>query len=356
MITRTCRVGLHGRNDETFYDIDYRVMRDANVEVVKMMSHTKPEIFARIWHEKPDVEIITRLYDARIKYGHPTPAEFTAKMIPTMQSLQGYCRKFHVADEPNHIARYEGWGPEDDDAQSFNGWFLEVYDRLKDACPWASIGFPGLAVPHFAHRDRAWLDICRPAIEQADWLGVHCYWQTPPDRSSVMFDESFGLTFKYYHQQYPHKTLEILECGNSNVQSDWHSRWAIPQDDVAQEYVAWLQEVFKYDYINSASFFILSSQDTQWSFFAWRTEQNWTKSVVQRVGQMYRPPLRQVQAPPPAPEPSTPGHCTNQHIITALHNAAVMTSAHERKTHIKRRLQITNLKVDCGVSMVYHRL
>ena len=41
MSTRTCRVGLHGRNQEIFHDIDYQVLGEAKAEVVKMMSHSK---------------------------------------------------------------------------------------------------------------------------------------------------------------------------------------------------------------------------------------------------------------------------------------------------------------------------
>jgi len=319
-------VGVHGRNHEIFHDIDFQVIRDARAEVVKMMSQTGVEAFERIKHENPGIEIITRLYDGRMnKAGHPTPAEFAAEMIPIMKRLQPYCTKFQVANEPNHLKRIEGWGPTNEDAQSFNQWFLEVYDLLKAACPWASLGFPGLAVPLVAHGGKAWVDACRPAVQRADWLGVHCYWQTPPEGPSVIFSEDFGLTFKYYHQQFPSKTLEILECGNSNVQSDWHKHWAIPAEDVAQEYVAWLQEAFKHDYINSASFFILSSEDPDWSFFAWRTEHNWVKPVVQQVGQMHRPPLRQLQPPPPqlaAMAEIAVDQYTNQHVITAFHNAA----------------------------------
>jgi hypothetical protein len=335
MAARTCRVGVHGRNQETFQDIDFQVIRESNAEVVKMMSHTKPEVFDRIKKENPGIEIITRLYDNRINAGgHPTPQEFAQKMIPIMQALKPYCTKFQIHNEPNHLHRVDGWGPEDENAQSFNQWFLQVYSLLKNACPWASLGFPGMAIPTFAHRDRAWLKICRPAIERADWLGVHCYWQTPPNKPSVIFDPHFGLTFKHYHAQYPDKTLEILECGNSNVQSDWHKSWQIPDEDVAQEYVKWLQEVFNYDYINSASFFLLSSQDPTWGFFAWRTENNYKKPVVQRVAQMHRPPLTKPgvaapRRPPPKPRPRVPtpapapGQWTNQHMITAFHDVSV---------------------------------
>ncbi len=75
-------------------------------------------------------------------------------MIPVMADLKPYCTKFHIHNEPNHRDRYEGWSPTDDDARDFNAWFLDVYRRLKEAHPWASIGFPGLALPHFGHRDR----------------------------------------------------------------------------------------------------------------------------------------------------------------------------------------------------------
>ncbi len=310
-MSRTCRVGIHGRNDVNFYDIDFQVIREAKFEVIKMMSQTPPSIFNRIKNENPAIEIITRLYDDRMNTGgHPSPADFVAKMIPLMNNLKDYCQKYQIANEPNHLHRYEGWGKEDGDAQNFNQWFLEVYDRLKSACPWSQLGFPGLAVPDFGHRDHAWLNICRPAVERADWLGVHCYWQSPPGRDSVMFNDSFGLTFKYYHDQFPDKTLEILECGNSNIQNGY----PISVDAIANEYVNWLQEVFNYPYINSTAFFLLSSPDSKnWDFFSWRTEGGQIKPVVYRVGQMPRPQLVSIcpqpaptPEPVPAPEPVSP--------------------------------------------------
>ena len=332
MRLRTCRIGVHGRNDHVFTEDDYRVIQDSGVEAVKMMSQTEPAVFERIKAINPDIEIITRLYDDRIGHGHPTPPEFVERMAPVMAALQPYCTKFQIANEPNHVQRYEGWGSDDADARDFNQWFLEVYRLLKQEYPWASLGFPGLAIPDFAHRDRTWLEICRPAIERADWLGVHCYWQTPPDRPSVMLDEHFGLTFKYYHSQYPDKTLEILECGNSNVHNP---QWPISEDDIAREYVAWLQEVFSYPYINSASFFLLSSPDrASWDFFAWRTENNFVKPVAHAIARMNRPPRQSTpsavagapqpaQPPPAPPTPVATGSFTNNQIIDAFYDASV---------------------------------
>jgi hypothetical protein len=222
------------------------------------------------------------------------------------------------------MQRYEGWGATDDDARDFNSWFLEVYSRLKDAHPWASIGFPGLALPHFGHRDWEWLEICRPAIQRADWLGVHCYWQTPPGQAPQFMHEALGMNFRHYHDVYPNKILEILECGNSNIQNNY----PISDEAIAEEYVQWLQEVFKYPYVNSASFFILSSQDAQnWGFFSWRTEDGAVKPVVWRVKDMFRPELRAVHSPPPPPRPPlpivTPAGLTNQLVINAFNRASL---------------------------------
>ena len=48
MTSRTCRVGVHGRNDTTFTEDDYRVIAESRVEAIKMMSLTQPTVFVRI--------------------------------------------------------------------------------------------------------------------------------------------------------------------------------------------------------------------------------------------------------------------------------------------------------------------
>ena len=175
---RHCRVGVHGRNDHNYHGRDYDLIREAKIEAIKMMSFNPVHVFHQLRDVNPDLDFVVRLYDGRMGQGgrHPTPAQFADTFIPIMRQLQPYATKFEVHNEPNHLAGIEGWGQEDHHARDFNGWFLEVYDRLKQVCPWASLGFPGLAIPH---RDLEWVEICRPAVRRADWLGVHCYWQNP---------------------------------------------------------------------------------------------------------------------------------------------------------------------------------
>lgn len=283
------RIGLNGRNDSGFHDLDYQLIREAKIETVKMMSLTQPEVFARIKQENPEIEFIVRLYDDRMSaQGHPSPAEFAGRMIPIMAALHPYATKFEVGNEPNHFKRYEGWGPEDADAENFKTWFLEVYDLLKAAHPWAELGFPALGTPDSVHRDRAWLEINREAIERADWLGVHCYWQTPPNQPGTMLDPEHGLCFTYYHALFPDKPIELTEFDNDNIVYGYPPD---SEENIAQQYITYYQEFFKYPYLRSASSYIISSPDQAWDYFTWRSEEGRFKPVVSAIAAMSRPLL-----------------------------------------------------------------
>jgi tetratricopeptide (TPR) repeat protein len=301
LITRTMRVGLHGRNSELFEEVDYQLVREARIETLKMMSTTRPEVFKRLKDENPNIEFIVWLWDDRMGVGtHPTPDQFAARMLPIMEKLRPYVTKFEIHDEPNHLQRYNGWGQEDADARDFTQWFLQVYDLLHTAAPWAELGFPGLAIPH---RDLEWIEIARPAVEKADWLGVHCYWLTTPQEPRNHLSDFWGLRFKYYHEKFPNKLIIITQFGNSNAQGGL----PLTDDEMARQYVEYYQELFKYPYIHSANAFIMSSPDPAWDSFAWRTVGGEVKPVVAAVGDMLRPALESLPTPEAelAPAPTT---------------------------------------------------
>jgi N-acetyl-anhydromuramyl-L-alanine amidase AmpD len=292
MAVRSCRVGLHGRNAELFQEVDYQVVRQAHIETLKMMSLTKPEVFKRLQSENSGIEFIVRLWDDRMGTGHhPTPEQFVERMAPLMDPLRPYATKFEIHNEPNHLQRYEGWGQEDADARDFNTWYQQVFKLLKARCPWAMLGFPGLAIPH---RDLEWVEICRPSVELSDFLCVHCYWQTTPDQPRNHLVDFWGLRFKYYHDKFPTKTIDLTEVGNSNAQGGL----AINDQEIAKQYLEYFQELFNYSYVNSADPFILSSPDSTWDSFAWRKASGEIKPVVAAIGAMSRPTLQPAQAKP----------------------------------------------------------
>lgn len=294
-------VGVCGRNDHHFQPADYELVKAAEIECLKMMSFTVLGSFAQLFQENPSADFIVRLYDGRFGKGerHPSPSEFADTFVPIMDDLAPYADKFEIHNEPNHLHGIEGWGQEDRHAHDFNDWFLWVHDLLKSACPWAELGFPGLAIPH---RDLEWVEICRPAVEKADWLGVHCYWQNPTASDCNHLADFWGLRFKFYHDKFPDKPIEVTEFGNSNCQSGFPVDW----DKITKEYVEFYQEMFKYPYVRSASAFIMSAPQRKWQEFCWRREDGYLKGVVEAVGNMPRPPLFREEMPEPPPDPEPP--------------------------------------------------
>lgn len=274
------RIGLNARNDVYFPEEDYRLIREARIETLKVLSITDVSVYERLRRENPSLEFIVRLWDKGFGPGqHPSPQEFVERVAPRIQALRPYAEKFEIHNEPNHFHRLEGWGSSDGHARDFRDWFLEVLRRLKELFPWAKFGFPGLAI-NYPHRDLEWLEICREAVEEADWLGCHCYWQYENHLS-----EEWGLRFRLYHKLFPHKTIEITEFGDSTPD--------LSPEDMARKYVEYYQELYKYPYVNSACAFIASSPDPSWASFVWRTEEGEFRPVVRAVASMPRGvPLR----------------------------------------------------------------
>jgi hypothetical protein len=275
-------IGVHGRNAVEWDGLDFAVLAESSAQVVKMMSHTAPHVFERI-AKTLHPYIITRLYDDRFGVGHiVSPSDFVARMVPIIDTLRPWCDNFEVHNEPSHPAGYEGWGITETHAHSFNTWFMETLGRLRRACPWAIFGFPGLAVPH---NDMAWLEICRPSIDRADWLGSHLYWQNPTTGHSNHLSPAWGLRCEQYHDRHPHKLIQITEAGNSN-----HQTGGLPHDEqvIAWELVNHAQACRGLEYVGSVAYFILSSPDPMWSKFAWRTEGGEVKPLVSRLGGFIR--------------------------------------------------------------------
>ena len=329
METRSVRVGVHGRNDYwecKFEKRDYELIERAGIEHVKMMISDQAavnpqvlrnavEVCKRLREIKRDMDFVVRLFDAGVRFDpekkkgvYPTPQEFANKFAPMMNRLYEECPyvvKFEILNEPNHIGGIGGWGPEADQARDFSDWFLETCDLLQADCDWASLGFPGL-VPHHGLKpdapqlgaDLNWIEICRNAVERADWLGVHCYWQNPTHADRNHLHPDWGLHFEAYHDLFPDKIIEITEFGNSNGQTPG---LPIDRERIAQEYMEYYQELFKYPYINSAAAFIMSSREGPWEEqgFTWREESGGFFPVVDRVGAMPRPDLVRAVAVPP---------------------------------------------------------
>ena len=271
------KLGICGRNSDTWPNTDIEAILQMRLGWLKMMSQTDVKAYEQLRAADPNIKFIVRLYDDRFtRDGHPTPPEFVQRISPTIARLKQFTNIFQVHNEPNHLARIEGWGDTCEDAESFTSWFFVTYMMLKSRFPDCLFGFPPLAVPH---NDMAWLEWCKPAIIRADWLGVHCYWQNPTEMDANHLDEFWGQRFIQYHAKFPDKQIYILEAGNSNHQNGYYT------DDSrrASEFQQLIEQIERYDYIRSFCPFILSSPDPTWQPFCWMDEAGRQKEMVRMV-------------------------------------------------------------------------
>lgn len=277
------KVGLHARNDQKFTAVDWAILEQARIEAIKTLSLTVDSEYAEIRLRWPDMLIIERLY-ADMRGGPPSPSQFVADHAARMidRRDQFGVVDFEIHNEPNHLERIEGWGQTRGDAVAFSAWFIQVVDRLRQEVPGVRLGFPGLAVPH---QDLEWLEWARPAIETADWLGCHVYWQSPNGQTTWR-QKFWGKRYEYYHEAFPDKPIHITEYGNSNGQSGL----ALSREDQATQYAEWLTEAQQNPYLHSSCAFISTSPDPRWhnDGFTWASQSGAIYPVVAAVAAVPR--------------------------------------------------------------------
>lgn len=254
-------IGLHGRNAQRFTNTDWQIIRQARIESLKMMSFAHDDVYAQAREINPNMEFIVRLYTGISGRGRmPSPQQFANQFRAVIDRLHQKfgILKFEIHNEPNHPSGLEGWGTSHSDALAFQTWYKQTFSILRAHHKWALFGYPGLAIPH---NDLEWLDWNREAIEMSDWLGMHCYWQTPPGLENNFMSDFWGLRFKAYHQKHPNKLIEITEFANSNGQNPSLS---LSRNEQRRQYESWLRQTARFPYIGSAHSFIATSPDPRW--------------------------------------------------------------------------------------------
>lgn len=278
--------GICTRNAEVWPADDFGLINYCAFSAIKVMSHTQPVEVAKVKQLRPHTITILRLYDVDLqnKYFNqgrvPPPGEYVAVMSRKITAFGNAVNwsllTVQIHNEPNHLARYEGWSSAIEDAKRFNTWYLQVLEGFRKAFPFMTFGFPGLAVPH---NDLEWLAECREAVLASNWLGCHTYWQNPTIDDQNHLSNDWGLRFKRYHTIIPERNIFILEAGNSNAQSGY----ALDESRLADEFWHWFTKLKDYDYVGLACPFLLSSPSREWESFTWREESGRYKEVVHRL-------------------------------------------------------------------------
>lgn len=212
--------------------------------------------------------------------------------------------EFELLNEPN-LSR-EGFGASWNSAAEFNAWFVEAVGRLKAIYPDVRLGFPALSpYPADLNNDPAvgrplrpvgdvdFLEACSEAIQAADFLCVHAYWQNVEMMREIDPNNTGrgGLRFvRLYHERFPDKPISISEFCNDRpgigAYAPDDAQWRVIGDEYAEFYTLCAQ----YEWIESV--FARTLRDPAYPDQSWLTEDFQQRRIIEGV-----------QARPLLPEP-----------------------------------------------------
>jgi len=265
-------VGLHGRADGRMQEADFETVRLARLDAVKLLSSAALEDVDRLMGYNPNMLVLVRLF-ADFSNRIVSPETFLQSALPEAQAFYAKgVRFFEIHNEPNLTV--EGLGRSWNNGSEFSQWFRTVYDTLKQALPLAFFGFPGVSpgktIAGVRMDEITFLSQAAPAINIADWLGGHFYWQTESER---VIDVEAQL--QRYNALAKDKLLWATEFSNSNALVDHQSK--------AQQYLSFYQQITKHDRCAGAFAFV-SSASVGFKTEVWRDEQGRQTVIPSIVG------------------------------------------------------------------------
>ena len=259
-------VGLHGSADGSWSNpvlppvID--MVKSGRIESYKGLSNESAQTVGILRKINPDMFFCVRLM-GKVTEEHPTASEFVDQCGQDVRRwYREGVRYFEVHNEPNLVA--EGWTTSWKDGAEFSRWWLAVRDALKGDCADARWGYPGLSpgigLANVRTPARRFMSESHEAMQAADWIGVHCYWQT----EAAMWVSDGGQ----YYKQIPRQGTEILITEFSNPNAD------VPKEEKAAQYVQYWDTL---DGVKAAFCFIATAS-------AGFDDETWTQDMARIVG------------------------------------------------------------------------
>ncbi len=217
-----CLAGIGLANPQLLESPDLDALKASRVEAVKLLTLPDPdqsvEVLKQVKALYPNAFVAARLmaqFGARVD--PPLFVEIVGNSAVAL--YKAGVRYFEVHNEPN--LPQEGMGVSWANGAEFGAWFSQAVDLLRAKMPDAKWGYPGLSPQESNWQTFPFLDGSTQAINaQADWIGVHCYWQSDGAGHWQMRSDDFGGMFwRHLARRFPGKLLMITEfsCNNKGV-------------------------------------------------------------------------------------------------------------------------------------------
>jgi len=166
------------------------IIQKSQIEVVLICCY-EPNQAAKTIPALRGVGVNTFILRAATHEKPTTPGRYVDLTLPILKEYAaqlGNANPLMIAihNEPNLTA--EGWGSAWADGAGFASWWQAVAASYRTALPNAKLGFPALSpggdAPGVRLNESAFIMAATPAIQTADWIGVHYYW-AKPDGSDI---------------------------------------------------------------------------------------------------------------------------------------------------------------------------
>jgi len=248
-------VGVHGRANGRMEQLDFQAVSTSKVEAVKLLSTADPLDVDTLKQIKPDMFIMVRLFVDFQNGRVLNSQQFVDSIKDDMKNFYNKgVRYFEIHNEPNIYS--EGYSHSWKNGTDFTVWFNEVVRILKTLYPDTKLGFPGISpgasIPDVRADELQFIK--ELGNINADWVGVHMYWQTQQELDTISqnilpYAQKFNLPFY------------ITEFSNPNT--------GIDRTTKAKQYLQFYSKI-----IANAAFSFVVSAPSGFESEVWRTEKN----------------------------------------------------------------------------------
>ena len=226
-----CLAGLGMGSLQPLTPVQLDIIQQSHIEAFKIL--TLPErgdnrrLVEQLRSIRPGLFIVARLFVGGTSDQRPPgPTDFYKAIYPALQTLYDLeVRYFEVHNEPNLSQEFAGkgqqlgwlWGS----GAEYGDWFAQVVRQLRSDFPDGRFGFPGVSPQTNVDE---FLSGAKPYIDQCDWIGVHCYWQSEQEPPSAMTDQDGGMFWREFRDRFPDKLLMITEFSNSSSHESYETK------------------------------------------------------------------------------------------------------------------------------------
>lgn len=272
-----CLVGAVGRLGGLLQAEDLDLVARAGLEALSISLAERQETLRALRRIHPGLLLMSAIPSPESSAQSLGSAALAHNLGDVARLLAEGVHDFELGSVPN--LQLGGWNRTWRDGAEFAAWWLEAAAALRAEHPDIRLGFPALDpgdwVEGWRASSREFLEQAGAAADQADWIGVHAYWES----QEALEDLSGGRSYEQVIERFPGKRLVITAFANPSPEVSPHVK--------AGQYLDFLKTVGSEPAIGAALCSCLSASGG-FDSVAWRSESGDDRGIAARIGERRR--------------------------------------------------------------------